>query len=173
MKADIENGPKDKIYDIDLTYITSRGKWYDISWKGDIHKSGGIATNIGVHFFDMLTWIFGDVKENIVHISEPHKAAGYLVLNRARIRWFLSIDTNDLPVNIKEKCQRTYRSIMINNTELEFSEGFTDLHNKSYEEILNGNGFGIQEARKSIETVYTIRNSTPLGLTGNYHPFCK
>jgi UDP-N-acetyl-2-amino-2-deoxyglucuronate dehydrogenase len=173
LKIDIENGTKDKIYDIDLSYITSRGKWYDISWKGDIHKSGGIATNIGVHFFDMLTWIFGDVKENIVHLSEPHRAAGYLVLSKARVRWFLSIDTNDLPENIKAKCQRTYRSIKINNTELEFSEGFTDLHNKSYEEILKGNGFGIQEARKSIETVYSIRNATPLGLKGNYHPFCK
>jgi UDP-N-acetyl-2-amino-2-deoxyglucuronate dehydrogenase len=173
LKSDIENGPKDKIYDVDLSYITSRGKWYDISWKGDIHKSGGIATNIGVHFFDMLTWIFGDVKENIVHVSEPHKAAGYFGLERARIRWFLSIDTNDLPETIKDKCQKTYRSIIINNVELEFSEGFTDLHNKSYEEILKGNGFGIQEARKSIETVYSIRNATPLGLKGNYHPFCK
>lgn len=173
LKQDIDNGPKDKIYDIDLTYITSRGNWYDISWKGNIQKSGGIATNIGVHFFDMLTWIFGDVKENIVHISEPHKAAGYLGLEKARVRWFLSIDTNDLPENIKAKGQKTYRSIIIDNNQLEFSEGFTELHNKSYEEILNGNGFGIQEARKSIETVFSIRNATPIGLKGSYHPFCK
>lgn len=173
LKQEIENGPKDKLYDIDLTYITSRGKWYDISWKGDIHKSGGIATNIGVHFFDMLTYIFGDVKENIVHVSEPHRAAGYLVLNRARVRWFLSIDTNDLPKEIKLKGQKTYRSILIDNNQLEFSEGFTELHNKSYEEILKGNGFGIQEARNSIQTVYSIRNAAPLGLKGNYHPFCK
>lgn len=172
LKSDIEKGPKDKTYDIDLSYITSRGKWYDISWKGDIHKSGGIATNIGVHFFDMLTWIFGDVKENIVHVSEPHKSAGYLGLEKARVRWFLSIDANDLPKHIKEKGQRTYRSIKINNKELEFSEGFTELHNKSYEEILNGNGFGIQEARKSIETVFTIRNANPVGLKSDYHPFC-
>jgi UDP-N-acetyl-2-amino-2-deoxyglucuronate dehydrogenase len=173
LKEDIENGPKGKVYDIDLTYITSRGNWYDISWKGDLLKSGGIATNIGVHFFDMLTWIFGDVKENIVHVSEPHKAAGYLGLEKARVRWFLSIDTNDLPQDIKEKNQRTFRSIIINKNELEFSEGFTELHNKSYEEILKGNGFGIQEARKSIETVFTIRNSVPVGLKGDYHPFCK
>jgi UDP-N-acetyl-2-amino-2-deoxyglucuronate dehydrogenase len=173
LKLDIENGQQDGIHDIDLTYITSRGKWYDISWKGNIQKSGGIATNIGVHFFDMLTWIFGNVKENIVHVSEPHRAAGYLGLERARVRWFLSIDTNDLPENIKEKGQRTYRSISINNKELEFSDGFTELHNKSYLEILNGDGFGIQESRKSIETVFTIRNANAVGLKGDYHPFCK
>lgn len=173
LKLDIENGQQDRIHDIDLTYITSRGKWYDISWKGNIQKSGGIATNIGIHFFDMLTWIFGNVKENIVHVSEPHRAAGYLGLERARVRWFLSIDTNDLPQNIKEKGQKTYRSILINGSELEFSEGFTELHNKSYEAILSGSGFGVQEARKSIETVYVIRNSTPIGLKGDFHPICK
>lgn len=173
LKDEIEIGLKDKTYEVDLTYITSRGGWYDISWKGDIDKSGGIATNIGVHFFDMLTWIFGDVKENIMHVSEPHKAAGYLCLEKARVRWYLSIDTNDLPQDIREKGQRTYRSIKIDNNELEFSEGFTELHNKSYEEILKGNGFGIQEARKSIETVYTIRNAAPVGLKNDYHPFCK
>ena len=173
LKTDIEDGPKDRVYNIDLTYIASRGNWYDISWKGDIDKSGGVATNIGVHFFDMLTWIFGNVKENIVHINEPHRASGYLGLEKARVRWFLSIDTNDLPENIKIKCQRTFRSITIDKKELEFSEGFTELHNKSYEEILKGNGFGIQEARKSIETVFTIRNSVPLGLKDDYHPFCK
>ena len=173
LKEDIDNGPKGKVYDIDLTYITSRGNWYNISWKGNIQKSGGIATNIGVHFFDMLTWIFGDVQENIVHVSETHKAAGYLCLEKARVRWFLSIDTNDLPQYIKEKNQRTFRSIIIDKNELEFSEGFKELHNKSYEEILKGNGFGIQEARKSIATVYTIRNSVPIGLKNDFHPFCK
>lgn len=173
LKDDIGKGPNGKVYDIDLTYITSRGNWYDISWKGDLLKSGGIATNIGVHFFDMLTWIFGDVKENIVHVSEPHRAAGYLGLQNARVRWYLSIDTNHLPPDIKAKGQRTYRSIKIDKNELEFSEGFTELHNKSYQEILNGNGFGIHEARKSIETVFSIRNATPGGLIGDYHPFCK
>ena len=170
LKKDIDNGPKGKVYDIDLTYITSRGNWYNISWKGNIQKSGGIATNIGVHFFDMLTWIFGDVDENIVHLSEPHRAAGFLGLKKARVRWYLSIDANDLPTDIKAKGQRTYRSIVIDKSELEFSEGFTELHNKSYEEILKGNGFGIQEARKSIETVFNIRNTQPVGLKNDFHP---
>lgn len=173
LKNRIDQGPKDKIYDIDLTYITSRGRWYFISWKGDIQKSGGVATNIGVHFFDMLTWIFGDVKDNKVHLSNPDKTAGYLELERARVRWFLSVDYNDVPQNIKEKGQRTFRSITIENQELEFSEGFTDLHTNSYKGILAGNGFGLSDAKKSIQTVYSIRNSSPLGLVGDYHPFCK
>lgn len=173
LKNRIDQGPKDKIYDIDLTYITSRGRWYFISWKGDIQKSGGVATNIGVHFFDMLTWIFGDVKDNKVHLSNPDKTAGYLELERARVRWFLSVDYNDVPQNIKEKGQRTFRSITIENQELEFSEGFTDLHTNSYKGILAGNGFGLSDAKNSIQTVYSIRNSSPLGLVGDYHPFCK
>lgn len=174
LKEDIEKGPKDKIYNIDLTYITSRGHWYDTSWKGDIQKSGGVATNIGVHFFDMLTWIFGNVKENIVHLSDPHKAAGYLELEKARVRWFLSIDYNDIPKNIKESGKRTFRSISIDNHELEFSEGFTELHTLTYEETLKGNGFKLAEARKSIETVYAIRNSIPIGKKNELsHPFVK
>lgn len=173
LKKKIDEGPKDKIYDIDLTYITSRGRWYFISWKGDIQKSGGVATNIGVHFFDMLTWIFGDVKDSKVHVSHPDKASGYLELEKARVRWFLSVDYNDIPQNIKEKGQRTFRSISIENEELEFSEGFTDLHTHSYRGILDGNGFGLADAKQSIQTVYNIRNSSPLGLNGDYHPFCK
>ncbi len=173
LKKKIENGPKDKIYDIDLTYITSRGNWYFISWKGDIQKSGGVATNIGVHFFDMLGWIFGDVKENIVHVSEESKAAGYLKLEKAIVRWFLSVDSDDLPKEIKEKGQRTFRSITVENEEIEFSGGFTDLHTLTYQEILKGNGFGLEETKRSIETVYNIRNSSPIGLKGDYHPFCK
>jgi len=173
LKKKIEEGPKDKIYDIDLTYITSRGRWYFISWKGDIQKSGGVATNIGVHFFDMLTWIFGDVTDSKVHLSHPDKAAGYLELKKARVRWFLSVDYNDIPQNIKEKGQRTFRSISIENQELEFSEGFTDLHTHSYRGILDGNGFGLADAKQSIQTVYNIRNSNQLGLIGDYHPFCK
>ena len=173
LKKKIDNGPKDKMYDIDLSYITSRGHWYDISWKGDKQKSGGIATNIGVHFYDMLTWIFGDVKENIVHITKENKAAGYLQLEKAKVRWFLSVDYNDVPNDVKAKGQRTFRSITVDGDEIEFSGGFTDLHTLSYQEILKGNGFGLQEARKSIETVYTIRNSNPIGLRGEYHPFCK
>ena len=173
LKKKIEDGPKDKVYDIDLTYITSRGKWYFISWKGDIQKSGGVATNIGVHFYDMLTWIFGDVTENIVNISTPSKAAGFLKLKNANVRWFLSVDYNDIPEEIKAKGQRTFRSITVEGDEIEFSEGFTNLHNLSYIEILKGNGFGLEETKKSIQTVYTIRNSAPIGLKGDYHPFCK
>jgi UDP-N-acetyl-2-amino-2-deoxyglucuronate dehydrogenase len=173
LKKKIENGPKDKVYDIDLTYITSRGKWYYISWKGDVQKSGGIATNIGVHFFDMLTWIFGKVKQNVVHLLEPDKASGYLELERARVRWYMSLDYNDIPENIKAKGARTYRSITVNNEEVEFSEGFTDLHTESYRKILQGEGFRLLEPKPAIETVYTIRNAKAIGLKGDYHPLCK
>ena len=173
LKEKIEKGPKDKIYDIDLTYITSRGNWYYTSWKGDISKSGGVATNIGVHFFDMLSWIFGEVKENIVHVSQPDKSAGFMMLKRARVRWFLSIDYHDVPDEIRGKGQRTFRSITVDNDEFEFSEGFADLHTKTYEHILAGNGFGLLEAKNAIETVFAIRNANPVGLKGDYHPFCK
>ena len=173
LKKKIENAPEDTIHEIDLSYITSRGKWYHYSWKGEIEKSGGIATNIGVHFFDMLTWIFGDVKENIVQILEKDKAAGYLELDKARVRWYLSLDYDDIPDELKAKGQRTYRSIKIDNDELEFSGGFTDLHTTTYEEILKGNGFGLLDAKSSIETVYAIRNSNPVGLKGDYHPILK
>ncbi|WP_343329131.1 Gfo/Idh/MocA family oxidoreductase [Polaribacter staleyi] len=159
-------------YDVDLTYITSRGKWYDISWKGDESKSGGIATNIGVHFYDMLSWIFGEVQENIVHLREKDKSAGYLEFKNARVRWFLSINEEDLPQEIKEKGQRTFRSITIDDQELEFSAGFTDLHTKSYEQILKGNGFGLKESEASIKIVHNIRN-TSISTIGEKHPFIK
>lgn len=145
-------------HEVDLTYITSRGKWYDISWKGDAEKSGGVATNIGVHFFDMLSWIFGAVQDIETHVHEKHKAAGYLEFENARVRWFLSIDAHDLPADIKQKQQRTYRSITVDGQELEFSNGFTDLHTVSYQEILKGNGFPIAEAKNSIDIIHTIRN---------------
>ncbi len=173
LKKKVDEGPKDKIYDIDLSYITSRGKWYHYSWKGDMQKSGGIATNIGVHFFDMLSWIFGPVKSSTVHMSELDKAAGFLELERANVRWVLSIDETMLPDDIKAKGQRTYRSIMIENQEIEFSAGFTDLHTESYKNILVDNGFGLKEARNSIEMVYNIRNAKPIGLVGDYHPLLK
>ncbi len=173
LKQKIETGPKNRVYDLNLTYITSRGNWYFISWKGDLQKSGGIATNIGVHFFDMLTWVFGPVKESIVHISEHNKAGGFLQLQQARVRWFLSVDARDLPGEHEANGQRTYRSITIEGEEVDFSQGFTDLHTISYREILSGKGFGLEEARNSIDTVYTIRNSTPIGCKGDYHPFCK
>jgi UDP-N-acetyl-2-amino-2-deoxyglucuronate dehydrogenase len=171
LKKEVEAAPPDKIFDIDLTYITSRGHWYFISWKGDIQKSGGIATNIGVHFFDMLSWIFGEVKENSVHLMQPNKAGGILQLEKARVRWFLSVDFNDIPQNIKENGQRTYRSITIEGNELEFSGGFGDLHTVSYNEILNGRGYGLSDARMSIQTVYQIRNLQPIGIKGEYHPY--
>lgn len=171
-KVDSELLYKNTKYDIDLTYITSRGKWYDISWKGDESKSGGIATNIGVHFYDMLFWIFGDVQENIVHLREKNKAAGYLEFKNARVRWFLSIDESDLPQKIKDKAQRTFRSIKIDDEELEFSSGFTDLHTQSYYQILNGNGFGIKESAASIKIVHDIRNMAIIKI-GEKHHFVK
>ena len=162
-----------KIYDIDLTYLTSRGKWYFVSWKGNEAKSGGIASNIGVHFYDMLTWIFGDVQENIVHIKTHDCNAGSFKLRHANVRWFLSVNYNYIPKEIKEQGYRTYRSITVDGEEIEFSGGFTDLHTRSYEEILKGNGFGLDEAYGSISIVATIRNLYAIGLKGNYHPFCK
>ncbi len=173
LREKIRKSPKDKIYDIDLTYITGRGNWYHYSWKGNLQKSGGITTNIGIHFFDMLIWIFGDVKENITHQLEENKASGYLELEQARIRWYLSIDAKDLPAKIKERGQRTYRSITIDQEEIEFSDGFTDLHTQTYQGILDGNGFDLEESKKSIEVVYTIRNANPVGRVGNYHPLYK
>ena len=170
LKNKVMSAHKKEKYDIDLTYITSRGKWYDISWKGDESKSGGIATNIGVHFYDMLSWIFGEVQENVVHLRAKDKSSGYLEFKNARVRWFLSINEDDLPAHIQEKGQRTYRSIAIDNEELEFSSGFTDLHTKSYEHILSGEGFGLEEAQKSIQIVHDIRN-TSITKKGNLHPF--
>jgi UDP-N-acetyl-2-amino-2-deoxyglucuronate dehydrogenase len=160
-------------HEVDLTYITSRGNWYMQSWKGDIKRSGGIATNIGVHFFDMLHFIFGDIQENIVHFSSDTVSAGYLEYENARVRWFLSVDYENIPDIVKKNGQRTFRSINVDGKELEFSDGFTDLHTRTYEEILTGRGFGLEENRVSIETVSDIRNSDPIGLKGNYHPFLK
>jgi len=173
LREKILNGPRDKVYDIDMTYVTSRGNWYSISWKGDLLKSGGIATNIGIHFFDMLSWIFGATKNNIVHLSEAHKASGYLELEHARVRWFLSLDYDDIPGALKSAGKRTFRTITVDGEEIEFSEGFTDLHTMTYREIIAGRGFGLNDARQSVETAYTIRNSAPLGLKGDYHPFLK
>ncbi|PLX23808.1 MAG: oxidoreductase [Salinivirgaceae bacterium] len=172
LKKKVEAEP-DKIHDIDLSYITSRGKWYHFSWKGDPLKSGGIATNIGIHFFDMLTWIFGDVEKNITHRLTDTEAAGVLVLKKARVRWFLSVDYENVPKELRDKGQRTYRSITVDGEEVEFSGGFTDLHTTSYEEILKGNGYGPGDARTSIEIVHDIRNSPIKPLEGDYHPFLK
>ena len=173
LKERIDNGPPHKIYDLDLAYITSRGKWYGISWKSDTAKSGGIATNIGVHFFDMLTWIFGPVKQNLVHTREDNKAAGYLELAKARVRWFLSTDYRTLPEPMKLADKQTYRSLQLEGEEIEFSDGFTDLHTKSYEQILAGKGFGLAEAYPSIEIVNHIRNTGLTSINGDYHPLVK
>lgn len=170
LKKKVDSGDPDKIYDVDLAYFTSRGKWYHVSWKGDIHKSGGIATNIGVHFFDMLAWIFGDIKSSVVHRLEGDIAAGYLELERARVRWILSVNYDNLPQAALDRGMRTYRSITVEDEEIEFSGGFTELHTRSYQHILDGHGFGIEEVKNCIQTVYDIRNSIPLGLRGEYHP---
>lgn len=159
IKKQIEEGPKNKVYDVNLTYITSRGKWYFISWKGDVQKSGGVATNIGVHFFDMLGWIFGDFKGVELEINKPEKAGGKLYFERANVNWFLSVDEKDLPDEAIVGQKRTYRKINIEGQELEFSDGFTDLHTKSYNDILNGGGFGIEETRKSIQIVSSLRHT--------------
>lgn len=158
-------------HDVELTYITARGNWYLQSWKGDSKKSGGIATNIGVHFYDMLHFIFGELQDNVVHYSSETAAAGFLEYERARVRWFLSVEEKHVPTELRIQGQRTYRSIRVDGTEVEFSGGFADLHTRSYEEILAGRGFGVEENRVAIETVTNIRNATPVGLTGNYHPF--
>jgi UDP-N-acetyl-2-amino-2-deoxyglucuronate dehydrogenase len=161
----------DKPFDIDLTYITSRGNWYYTSWKGDVAKSGGVATNIGVHFYDMLAWVFGEVEENIVHISSHDRVSGYLRFKKARVRYFLSINYDTLPEDIKASGKRTFRSMKMNGEEIEFSDGFTDLHTESYRQILAGNGFRLSEARTAINIVHTIRHAQPIGLQGDYHPF--
>ncbi|MBR0072862.1 MAG: Gfo/Idh/MocA family oxidoreductase [Bacteroidales bacterium] len=173
LKKRIDEGPQDKVYDVDLTYITSRGKWYYTSWKGDEHKSGGVATNIGVHFYDMLSWIFGDVRENVVHVASHDRVAGFLRLKKARVRYFLSINAEHLPANAVQGEKRTYRTIMIDGDEFEFSVGFTELHTKSYQKILAGEGFGIEEARNCINIVHAIRNAKPIGIKGDYHPLAK
>ncbi|MFC5048565.1 Gfo/Idh/MocA family protein [Aquimarina hainanensis] len=173
LKEQVDNGPKDKIYDIDLTYLTSRGSWYNSSWKGDVSKSGGVATNIGVHFFDMLCWIFGGVTDNRVHLHTKDSAAGYLELERARVRWFLSIDYANIPDEIKEKGQRTYRSIEVDGNAIEFSTGFTELHTESYKGILRGEGYGLVDARPSIEIIHDVREAEIVSLKGDYHPFLK
>ncbi|MBL7799293.1 MAG: Gfo/Idh/MocA family oxidoreductase [Chitinophagales bacterium] len=173
LKKKVEEAPKDKIFEFDLTYITSRGNWYYQSWKGDTAKSGGIATNIGVHFYDMLSWIFGKVKTNVVHVHTHDRAAGFLEFDRAKVRWFLSINADTIPEELRAQGKRTYRSMNIEGEEIEFSDGFTDLHTTSYKEILAGRGFGLDEAYASIGIVHDIRHATPIGLQGDYHPFAK
>ncbi|MBL1420845.1 MAG: Gfo/Idh/MocA family oxidoreductase [Alphaproteobacteria bacterium] len=161
------------VFDVDLTYLTSRGNWYFTSWKGFDEKSGGIATNIGVHFYDMLGWIFGDLKQNDAHLKQNDASAGYLEFEHARVRWFLSINYDYIPEEIKATGMRTYRSITVNGNEIEFSGGFTELHTDSYKHILSGQGFGLDEARKSINIVSGIRNQDVITSASNTHPFVK
>ncbi|MDB4709678.1 Gfo/Idh/MocA family oxidoreductase [Flavobacteriaceae bacterium] len=171
LKNKIDTQVVNQKYEVDLSYITSRGNWYHISWKGDKSKSGGIASNIGIHFYDMLGWIFGKVQEVQVHLREERRASGYIEFEKARVRWFLSIDENDLPNDIKTKGQRTFRSININETEIEFSDGFTELHTESYKNILDGNGFGLADARPSVEIAHAIRNSEIISNSNLKHKF--
>lgn len=176
LKKRIENAlirNPDLVYDIDLTYITSRGRWYFTSWKGSLDKSGGITANIGVHFFDMLTWIFGPVEDNKVHVCSHDAAAGFLILKNARVKWFLSINSDHLPGEAVKNGLKIFRSISIDGEEFEFSDGFTDLHSKSYEEILAGRGFGLNEAVRSIRIIYDIQNASPTGVCGDSHPLCS
>ena len=173
LKARVENGPKDKIYDVDLTYITPRGYWYYASWKGNVQKSGGVATNIGVHFYDMLSWVFGPVQRSVVHVATHDRVAGYLELRQARVRYFLSINGDHLPDEARAQGKTSYRAILVDGSEFEFSNGFTDLHTRSYEEVLAGRGFRIEEAKECIQTVYDIRHAQPVGLIGDYHPMAK
>ncbi len=170
LKEMVARADKNKRFDVDLKYIASRGNWYHISWKGDANKSGGIATNIGVHFFDMLIWIFGDVVGNTVEYHEQTRAAGFLKLERADIKWHLSIDENDLPDDAKAAGRRTFRSTLIDGQTFEFSDGYADLHTICYEKILAGEGFGINDTKKAIELVHKIRNfKKDFNLTASSH----
>ena len=169
-KQKLANAPGDTKHEVDLTYITSRGRWYHRSWKGDERKSGGIATNIGVHFFDMLHFLFGELQEVVVHHDEPSRAAGYLEYANARVRWFMSLELEDVPEAERSQGIRTFRSITIDGEEIEFSGGFTDLHTRSYEEILAGRGFGLDDNMAAISAVSQIRNGTPDPARGDQHP---
>jgi len=157
LKEKVENENKNSKYDIDLTYITSRGKWYDYSWKGTIEKSGGVATNIGVHFFDMLGWIFGKAQKNKIYLKQNRRISGFLEFEKANVSWYLSLEKEDLPNEIVKMGKPTFRSLKLDGEEFQFSEGFTDLHTKVYESILSGKGYGMEDARQSIEIVHDIR----------------
>ena len=173
LKKIVEAGITGKKFDIDLTYISARGKWYFNSWKGDENKSGGVAANIGIHFFDMLYFVFGKVLQNTLHYRSNYKAAGFIEYEKARVRWFLSLDQNDLPAELKQKAMRSFRSITLDGKDIDFSDGFGDLHTMVYNDILSGGGFNLEENRVAIETVSQIRTQTPIGISGDFHPFLK
>jgi UDP-N-acetyl-2-amino-2-deoxyglucuronate dehydrogenase len=173
LRERVQQAPGDSKFDVDLTYITSRGNWYYASWKGREPQSGGIATNIGVHFYDMLQWIFGPVQQNTVHLHTHDRAAGFLEFERARVRWFLSINADTLPDGVKAAGGRTFRALTIEGEDFEFSGGFTDLHTQSYQAVLDGKGFPLSAARPAIEIVHDIRHQQPVGLQGDFHPLAK
>lgn len=173
LKKQIESDKSSKKKEVVLTYITTRGPWYLTSWKGMTERSGGLATNIGVHFFDLLLWLFGKVKHSEVHFEEPLRTAGFIELEKATVKWFLSIDTKDLPESAQKSKQRTFRSVSIDGNEIEFSEGFADLHTAVYKETLAGRGFTLETARPSVELVHDIRVARPTGINTNTHPWVK
>lgn len=170
LRERILNEPANRIHEVDLTYVTSRGRWYHQSWKGDARKSGGIATNIGVHFFDMLGFVFGDLQQAVLHLREDDRAAGYLEYERARVRWYMSLRVEDVPAAERERGLRTFRSITVNGEEIEFSGGFTDLHTLSYQQIIAGEGFGVDASRCAIETVARLRDAAIERTRGEMHP---
>ena len=173
LKEYINSQPDNKVFDVDLGYVTPRGKWYDVSWKGDTSKSGGIATNIGVHFFDMLIWLFGDVEESQLHIANCNKSAGYLKLQRANVRWMLSLDREDVPGYKAGDPPRPYRSITVDGKEIDFTHGFTELHTTSYKAIFEGKGYKMEDTRKAIEVVANLRNTLATGVNEYSHPLAK
>lgn len=173
LREKIKAQKSDNKSDINLTYITPRGPWYHYSWKGKLEQSGGLATNIGIHFFDLLIWLFGPVVNNEVHVSTTTRIGGYVELEKARVKWFLSIDKNDLPKQAVAEGKTTYRSLTMDGDEIEFSGGFTDLHTVVYDEVLKGGGFGLADARPSVELVHKVREAQPIGLNPNSHPFLK
>ena len=173
LKSQIMKVATSKKREIEMTYVTSRGGWYLVSWKGQVERSGGLVTNIGIHFFDLLIWLFGNVQHSEVHLSNPTKAGGYIELQNAVVRWYLSIDKSDLPAEVAARNQTTYRSITIDGKEIEFSGGFTDLHTVVYREILGGGGFGLEAARPSVELAHDIRNAIPIGINDRAHEFAR
>ena len=173
LKEDLEAVDGAVKNEVVLTYIAGRGEWFQVSWKGVEERSGGLATNIGIHFFDLLIWLFGAVDRCEVHLNHPKRIAGFLELERACVKWFLSTDTADLPFTVEPGERTTYRSITLNGKELEFTEGFTDLHTRIYENILAGQGFGIDDARPSIELAHKIRTTKPVEQMDNLHPYLK
>jgi UDP-N-acetyl-2-amino-2-deoxyglucuronate dehydrogenase len=173
LKKKIDEAPAAQIFEVEMTYITARGNWYHSSWKGDVTKSGGVATNIGIHFFDMLQWVFGDVEENYVHLHQNNKAAGFIQFKKANVKWFLSIDENDLPMEARLKNQRTFRSTFIDEETFDFNDGFSELHTRSYQEIINNNGFSLEETRKAVVIAHDIRNKNIEITKGDIHPFLK